>query len=220
MSNSFQSLITKAHQLRQRVRKLVNDPTDGVWRTVRGRRIFIRNGENLLSALKRSASGEFDRGTPLLTETVEMYHGTSSELIASIKKNGFVAGVAKGADTWAKQHNLRVSGADIGDRRASVFFTTKKSNAISYANAVAETSGGTPVVIKLRFPAAMASKFLVDERSPVNTSTGEVHGFRFRGVVSPEYIVDARPVDIAYKDRKFVQDSSYTYAVIMCKASL
>jgi len=34
------------------------EETDGVWRTVRGRRIFIRKGEDLASAMKRS--GKFD----------------------------------------------------------------------------------------------------------------------------------------------------------------
>lgn len=50
-------LSEKGRVLRQRIAKLAEDDSDGVWRTVRGRRVFIREGESVGEALKRSLVG-------------------------------------------------------------------------------------------------------------------------------------------------------------------
>lgn len=44
----------KGRSLAKRITKLAADSADGVWRTVRGRRIFIGKGESFADALKKS----------------------------------------------------------------------------------------------------------------------------------------------------------------------
>ena len=59
---------------------------EGVWRTVGGRRIFIENGEDLKSAMKRS--GKFD--SILKNKVMKAYHVTRGKAAAeSIRKEGF-----------------------------------------------------------------------------------------------------------------------------------
>lgn len=57
----------------------------GVWRTVGGRRIFIKDGEDLATAMKNS--GKFKKKKQ--ENPKYMWHGTSEENIESIKDNGF-----------------------------------------------------------------------------------------------------------------------------------
>lgn len=57
MSTSIRELSQKGKSLQQRVRKLADD-SDGVWRTVRGRRVFIKEGQSFDDALKSSLGGD------------------------------------------------------------------------------------------------------------------------------------------------------------------
>jgi len=60
---TLQNLVIKGYSLRARVRRLAEmDPEkrgddEGVWRTVRGRRIFIGKGQSFDDALKQSLGG-------------------------------------------------------------------------------------------------------------------------------------------------------------------
>lgn len=50
----LRGLLIKGHSLRTRLRKLAGDSEEeGVWRTVMGRRIFIREGEDVQDAFRR-----------------------------------------------------------------------------------------------------------------------------------------------------------------------
>lgn len=59
-----------------------DDFEDGVWRTVGGRRIFIRNGESLSSAMKRS--GKFEKNTKEQNEKIVNYENKKDELESKI----------------------------------------------------------------------------------------------------------------------------------------
>ena len=67
---TIRELKQRGKDLSCRISKLADDSTDGVWRTVRGRRVFIREGEDFDSALKRSLGGEGENKTfsPVLKE--------------------------------------------------------------------------------------------------------------------------------------------------------
>ncbi len=57
MRTTIRELSQKGKSLQRRVAKLADD-SDGVWRTVRGRRIFIGKGESFDDALKKSLGGK------------------------------------------------------------------------------------------------------------------------------------------------------------------
>ena len=70
---------------------------EGVWRTIRGRKVLIRKGESPTDAVKRdiaeqgkSGAGNGSAGTrkDSAGKTVTVYHGTTADAVKSIKREG------------------------------------------------------------------------------------------------------------------------------------
>ena len=53
MSTLLNKLRVKGYAMRSRLRRLAEDESEGVWRTVMGRKVFIRKGESVNDALER-----------------------------------------------------------------------------------------------------------------------------------------------------------------------
>jgi SPP1 gp7 family putative phage head morphogenesis protein len=100
-----------------RVKKYAEE--DGVWRTIRGRRVFIREGESVDDALKRSLEKGLDKIGVLPNTTkdvngkmVTVYHGTTASVIKNIMKEGvrgpaYVTQSRKLAEVYTHRHKDR-----------------------------------------------------------------------------------------------------------------
>lgn len=134
---------------------------------------------------------------------VPVYHGTSSELLASIKEKGLVPQGAKGADTWAVMKGMKpfdqidvsrgFTQALVNDRKASVFITDQKRTAAIYARYAAEVNGGKPVILAVDLPNEVIpkpdpTKFDEWKIKPDEASGTEMGSYRFRGPIKPEWI--------------------------------
>ena len=61
---------------------------DGVWRTINGRRVFIRKGQSVDDALRESLGGKRQERVRNKDKSVTVYHGTLAKNVASIRKEG------------------------------------------------------------------------------------------------------------------------------------
>lgn len=130
---------------------------------------------------------------------VKVYHGTSSKALAAIKTEGLIPDKSPGADAWLKEQEdfvdmVRALRGDpprmrskddiismkVGDRKASVYVTDSYRSAKQFADAAAEVTGSTPVVIALDVP---KSKLVNDEKS-----NAEMRAFRHLGPIPNEWI--------------------------------
>ncbi len=140
---------------------------DGVWRTVRGRHIFIRTGEDFDTALKRSLGGD-DKSTddpitwPVFkvdpNKIYDLYHVTSDvSNLSSIVKEGFVPGKT----------------SLMGDDSAfgHVYFTRSRVQADSIISQIKE-GGGSPAMLQLRLSGKHLSKLSprIDQRMGADDS--------------------------------------------------
>ncbi len=82
MNKLIQSLQFKAYSLKIRLRKLADDSADGVWRTVRGRRVFIGKGQSLEDALGKSLKS----GNGVIQKPSETGSGSASRLEHSVEE--------------------------------------------------------------------------------------------------------------------------------------
>ena len=159
----------------------------GVWRTIRGRRVFIRKGETPTMAVVRSIAEAPDK--PLkptgkwqkIKNSVVAWHGTIKRNLEAIKRNGIV--VKAGKRTFGDP----ASSALYNDERGrSVFVTNRWQTAMWYAR---QHESGTPVVIELRVPKSEFSRFLRDTEH-------EGKGAAYTaGKIKPEWITKAYQYD-------------------------
>ena len=96
------------------------------------------------------------------------FHGTVSQAINSIKKNGLVPKGGKGADTWAiekgRTGGMGVPPASMFARDPAVFLTENPYSAWRFANYAKEVNPGSDaVVLQITVPLEEAAKFDVDE---------------------------------------------------------
>ena len=114
------------------------------------------------------------------------YHGTSSQAVESIKKNGLVPRGSKGADTWALTgRNLEFIDAKIGNRAARVFVTENMITAHQFASYAQQVNPGSEaVVLQINIPEAALNKM-----SPDDEATREYEAWKYNGVIPPAWIV-------------------------------
>lgn len=104
---------------------------DGVWRTVAGRRIFIKNGQSLTDAMKNS--GKFNsRG-----EKLELTNKDKEKIYNQIKDNSYII---KNYDDWKIQtsidnhydyvFNVRVVSPSVDD--AEIYHYNIKTKKVTY----------------------------------------------------------------------------------------
>ena len=88
----------------------MEEEKDGVWRTIGGRRVFIREGEDLATAMKNSGKFEKPRKSYEDWDSEEKkkfrrwYRKHAEELAEKYKDSGDIKKAAQ--EQWAKDHNL------------------------------------------------------------------------------------------------------------------
>lgn len=153
-------------------------------------------------------------------EFVTLYHGTTSDALASIKEKGLVPSAGLGGDAWrrtfftVKDGSVEALASEvlINDRKASVFLTPSAVDALTIARAVAETHPGSePVVLGV---AASVSTGLLksDEEWPGS--------LRHLGKIGPYFIkgvLDTTGMTTTPKNPTFkpLEDAGY-YVVLVC----
>lgn len=94
---------------------------EGVWRTVRGRKVFIREGEDLDTALKRSLEGKGlsgegkETGVVKALTRVEAKRLSDARTIATLKKEGYAEEQIQGLRDYAKNYYDPINGYLWGD---------------------------------------------------------------------------------------------------------
>ena len=116
-----------------------------------------------------------------------LYHGTASELEASILKDGLIPARAKGADSWAKQQlgAFATFAHKVGNnqRPASVYMAPKLDEAKYFARyAVQQNPGSKAVIMKVVIPPDQVGKLKSDEAD----ASGQ--GLRYEGKIPPSWI--------------------------------
>ena len=137
---------------------------DGVWRTVRGRKVFIREGETPVEAIARGKG-------------ILVYHGTTSKVLDRIRREGLVP----------RGGGKKSPSDESGLRGRSVFAVNDKKAASAFAEMNVSRRSGKAVVVELRIPKTMWDR---EFKSDVRFGTGAHAKYR-PGVLPPEYIVDA-----------------------------
>ena len=93
MNSSLTKLQTKVYSMRNRLRKLAEDDEEGgVWRTVMGRRIFIREGEDVQDAFRRDKkekSVTHERDTVTKTRLKQKIKAGEWEAVSDATRQGF-----------------------------------------------------------------------------------------------------------------------------------
>jgi len=135
------------------------------------------------------------------SQSIAMFHGTSSNALDAIKKDGLKPVGGKGADTWAVEairqgaffrdttpeeeiRRLYRSRAEaiIGDRKSSVFLTEDINHAKYFARFASSefAAGGEPVILKIVIPKEVASQRLVEDELSEDR--------RFKGPIPPSWV--------------------------------
>ena len=110
-----------------------------------------------------------------------LFHGTSSESLDAILKDGLVPHKGLGADEWAKSKGYNAYKYDLkGARRVSVYMTHDLRLAKTYANRASKVAGGQPIVLHIRIPKSQRNLLVEDER--------ELNGWRFKGKIQSKWI--------------------------------
>jgi SPP1 gp7 family putative phage head morphogenesis protein len=160
-------------------------------------------GEDGFRGLGGAGSGNFGHGGRPGevggSSTVQLFHGTASSALKSIKAQGLRPAADKGGDTWWKitrgndfndprrtifSDALKANPALFEDRKASVYLIDDPSLAQHFADYATELHpGAEPVVLEVDIPKSAAEPLTKDE------GTAEQYGaFRFKGTIKPEWI--------------------------------
>lgn len=91
----------KGKQLRQRISHLAGSEGEGVWRTIRGRHLFIRKGESVQTALEGSLSGS--------SQGLSYARPKVGETITLKGKKGKITSISRGA-VWVSWDSRRSGG--------------------------------------------------------------------------------------------------------------
>ena len=92
MKTILEKLQTKAYSFKTRLRKLAEDEEEGVWRTVMGRRIFIRDGEDVEDAFRRDRHEKpitHEKNTVTKARLQEMIKDGRWEAVSDPTRQGF-----------------------------------------------------------------------------------------------------------------------------------
>jgi hypothetical protein len=89
---------------------------------------------------------------PRHPKTVLAFHGTSSEALGGIRKEGLIPKKGAGADTWAEENGFHTQELLLRDGALSVFLSPDPTEASKYAQLAAEVTGSKPVLIRLNVP--------------------------------------------------------------------
>ena len=130
--------------------------------------------------------------TVAVNQFYQFFHGTTSEALADIEKNGLKPGGSAGGDTWLQKNFERLHPGSGGipegvlqvmrDRLPSVFMTQDEAIAQDYAHKAVEVHPGAhPILLQLKLPKSWAEKNLVSDEL-------DYRAVRFPGVVPPKYI--------------------------------
>lgn len=127
-------------------------------------------------------------------EYVGAYHGTTEEVLPSIRKNGLVPKASAGADKWAEAHDMPTAQLmESGDRKHSVYICSAPAVAAEFARIAAEERHQTPTVLEVHIPVAEARKNLVpDERARSNRGVAFA---RYKGTIKPEWVTREVPME-------------------------
>jgi len=159
--------------------KLLNDPTKIKARAVEKTGcVACERGDCEMHGYspdeERNAHGEWSQGgdeekdlTPQQTEQemLNLYHGTASDALRSIAREGLVPGKGQGGDAAAIAAGLHgIAVHSLIARPKSTYFTTSERDAKFFAMiAAAVNPGSKPVVLQVRVPRALADTFKADE---------------------------------------------------------
>jgi hypothetical protein len=114
---------------------------------------------------------------------VVVYHGTSSEALEHIKKEGIVPAKGLGGKAWAQEEGYydSVSFDNQADRK-SVFVTHDVNHAIGYAKMAAEVTHSTPVLLRVEIP----ESFTWDS---IGRDAGDESALTYNaGTIPPEWV--------------------------------
>lgn len=159
----------------------------------------------------------------------EFFHGTSSDALDGIAKNGLVPLAHSGADAAYPTFQQKWQ---VGDRKSSIYVTDDFYNAQMFADITSQSHPGTtPVILAVDVPREVVSKFVEDEAfhegdygaaSIVPGHAIKPSAFRFKGTIPPAWIsvVDAKSTFLTstpLTDRlKTLVGGRVFYFVIMC----
>jgi hypothetical protein len=115
-----------------------------------------------------------------------LYHGTSSEALKTIKRDGLIPSGGKGADdfiAWTGGHGAKARW-NVGDRALSVFVTDELGSAKGFSEfARRNYPGSEPVILRIDIPKGERAKLVIDERSSPDTGA-----WMFKGTIPPAWI--------------------------------
>jgi len=123
-------------------------------------------------------------------DTMEFFHGTSSEYLQSIQEHGIIPGAKEGADSWAVKRGWASCVGEVGDHKVSVYMTPSLDHAKSYAELVSkELVGGQAVVVKVNLPIHLRLNLRTDEK--------DKSAVRYVGKIKPAWI---EPIQLLQQD--------------------
>jgi len=111
------------------------------------------------------------------------YHGTASDLEASIREYGLIPGKAKGGDAWAEKHGFGLLLAMNGafSRPAAVYLTPDITRAKQYAKIATEMHPGSQgVIFKVAVPP--------DSSAHIEPDDQDDKAIRYMGKIQPSWI--------------------------------
>jgi len=121
---------------------------------------------------------------------VKLYHGSASDIIDAVKRDGLKPAASPGSDEWAKENNPYLFGRlDVGGREASVFVARDPENSFNYARLASEVRGGKPVVFEVHVPNDKFEEMFEEDEH-------DRYGLRTKGkTIPPEWIKRVGEVD-------------------------
>ncbi len=118
-----------------------------------------------------------------------LYHGTSTEAVNSILRDGLIPGKSEGADAWAKKNGWGVIVGAAEGKQMSIYMTGNIKRAMYYADLAAKQRGWNPianenpgVVLEIRIPKNSKVKLIQDKSDSM--------ALRFEGKFPPEWIAE------------------------------
>jgi hypothetical protein len=139
-----------------------------------------------LARAKQSTSSFEHIAIPVEGKEFIAYHGTTEEVVASIRRTGLKSHASPAADVWAAKQNIQVGQLFMaGDRAKSVYMATDLSYAYSFAKIAADVRHQHPTMLEIHIPAAEAKDHLyVDEQADKDKK----YIARYVGDIKPEWI--------------------------------
>lgn len=149
-------------------------------------------GESELPLEGGVAYGEPELHFPEGTQSIPVFHGTTKEVWANIKENGLVPAASKGADEWARRHDMFAAQEfTAGERRHSVYVADSPGHALQFAKLAAEVRQQTPTVLRIEIPVASALMNLHADLAEDEEQLKRQGGFsmmRYEGRIRPGWI--------------------------------